>query len=190
MMDEVYEWLEQYAGTSYDFEEAFKDLRRDTVFISPFEWRISIENTLSRMDEATDTVDKNWRELPDTLPDRQSLKRLIVNTTLTHIVRNVRDVTDQLNINLTTIKSVDQLKLIVVTLSELIDMLINHELDEILKDKPDRPGLFTKHEEENDESFGEVLDLNRQDMTQLSFNVNAIRQAYFESLDEEDGAPE
>lgn len=180
-MDEIYTWLEQYAGTSYDFQDSVQSIGTETAFISPFEWRISIEEILRLLDEATDVIDEHWRELPGILPHRNELKRLLSYHTLYLIMGNVRRVCEQMNIELHRIQTVDQLKVTVVTIAELIDMLINNTLDDIIKKE-----LFNLHEEENDDSFSEILDLDARDMSQLSYNVNAIRQSYFEMASDDD----
>lgn len=181
MLDEVYTWLEEYAGTSYDFTESMQEINGNRAFITPFDWRIGIETVLNQLDEAIDTVDEFWPMIPPTLPERTELKRLISQTTLGEIVKNINSVCSQLNIDAPEIKTIDKLKDVVITLWELIDMLVNHDLQEILKSE-----LFEKHEEENDDSFTNLLNIRKQDMTQLSYNVSSIRQAYFESLDDED----
>ncbi len=181
MFDEMYTWLEEYSGTSYDFKEAIMEIDGNQPFLSPFNWRISIGLILDQLDDAMDVIDEYWKALPDTLPNRKDFKRILAEHTLRQIVNNVNGVCKQLNIDPPDIHTVDELREAVITLCELLDMLINHPIDEILKND-----LYTEHEENNDDSFSEILDVQKQDMTQLSFNVNAIRQAYYEGLDEED----
>ena len=181
MLDEVYTWIEEYAGTSYDFDEAIQEIDGNAAFLSPFEWRTAIDLILDQMDDALDIVDKYWRLLPDTLPNRTNLKRMITETTLRELVKNVDSVCKQLNINTPTMTTVDDLRDIVVALCELLDILIEHDTDDIIKNK-----LYEEHEENNEDSFAYKLDIQKEDMTQLSFNVSSIRQAYFEGLDEDE----
>lgn len=181
MLDEVYTWLESYGGVSYDFDESIQEIDGNRAFISPFDWRVSIDLILDQLDDAIDLVDEYWRNLPATLPPRKKLKRILAETTLFNLVKNVQSVCNQLNIDPPEISTVDQLRVVVVTLCELIDLLANHELNDIIENN-----LFEEHEEENDNSFEEILDIHQQDITQLAFNVNAIRQAYYEGLDEDE----
>lgn len=181
MLDEIYVFLEEYTGTSYDFDESVAEINGETAFVSPFEWRVAIENILTQLDEATDAIDEHWRNIPSDMPNRTEMKRMLAQRALTLLVGNIKNVCDQLNIDTPKMSTIDQLKIVVQTLFELLEMLGAYELDVILKDE-----LFEQHEEENDDSFNEILDVTKKDITQLSFNVSAIRQAYYEALDEEE----
>lgn len=185
MLNEIYTFLEEYTGTSYDFDDSVAAIRGDTAIVSPFEWRVAIETILQQLDEATDAIDEHWKLIPPDMPNRTDSKRILAQRALTLLVGNVHAVCDQLNIDTPSMQTIDQLKYVVQTLYELIEMLGSHELDQILKEN-----MFDEHEEENDESFSRILDVSDKDITQLSFNVNAIRQAYYEALDEEEQAEE
>lgn len=181
MLDEIYTWLESYAGVSYDFDESVKEIDASNAFIDPFNWRVSIEMILSQLDDACDTIDAYRNAIPANLPNRNKMKRIITQNTLQLIVTNIHAVCTQMNIDLPSqITTMDQLKEIVEVIYELLDMLINNDLNEIIKND-----LFTEHEDENDNSFMTYLGLSKQDMSQLSFNVNAIRESYYDSLDNE-----
>lgn len=181
MLTEIYTFLEEYTGTSYDFDSSVAEIQGETAFVSPFEWRVAIENILNQLDDAIDAIDEHWRLIPPTMPNRSDSKRMLAQRTLSLLVKNIRNVCDQLNIDTPTMETLDQLKVVVQTLFELIEMLSSYELDQILKEN-----MYETHEEENDDSFSNVLDVAKQDMTQLSFNVSAIRQAYYEALDTEE----
>lgn len=182
MLDEIYTWLDSYAGVSYDFAESIKEIDASKAFIDPFDWRTSIELILSQLDDACDIIDLYWRAIPMDLPPRNKMKRILSQNTLQQIVTNVRSVCTQMNVDLAVeITTIDRLKETVEVISEFLDMMINHDLNEIIKQD-----LFTQHEDENDDSFLNYLGLTKQDMSQMSFNINAIREAYYDALNNED----
>ena len=182
MLDEIYTWLESYAGVSYDFDEPIKEIDASNAFIDPFNWKASIEIILSQLDDACDVIDEYWRAIPENLPSRNKMKRILTQNTLQLIVTNIRAVCTQMNIDLMyEITTMDQLKETVEVISDLLDMMVNHDINEIIKQD-----LFTQHEEENDDSFMNYLGLSKQDMSQLSFNINAIRESYYDALNNED----
>lgn len=181
MNEEIFTWMEEYCGVSYDFQEAVSSIDGRTAFISPFEWRISIEMILEQLNTALDVIDDHKRAIPETMPNATELKRIFTLTTLRQLIANIVSVCAMMNIDPPEITSIDQLNIVVVTIADLITMLSNHNIDEILKQN-----LFEEYEEANDSAFFNVLQLHRQDMTQLSFAVNEIRQMYYESMDEED----
>jgi succinate dehydrogenase flavin-adding protein (antitoxin of CptAB toxin-antitoxin module) len=54
-----------------------------------------------------------------------------------------------------------------------------NEMDDIFKQQ-----LFEKHEEENGNTFTEILNIQKDDITNMYFTVSSIQQDYFDSLDE------
>ena len=75
--------------------------------------------------------------------------------------------------------TIDQCSTMLITLYELIEMIIGTETGEIMKQ-------YDQHEEDNDNSFFNLLNIERDDMTQLSLNVNAIRQSVFDAMEAEE----
>lgn len=180
MDEELYTWLESFSGASYDLTSTIYSIEATLPFISPFDWRTSIDNVLEQMDEACAVIEKYGKSLPDNLPNKQEAKRQYVMTVLGMLVENVRAVCRQLNIDIDDITTVDKLKDIVLALSELIDMFINNDIDTIKKD-----GLYDQHEDDNDDSFREILNVDERDLVQLSYNVSQIRSTYFMTLDDD-----
>ena len=89
MFDEIYTWLESYAGVSYDFDESIKEIDASNAFIDPFNWRVSIEIILNQLDDACDIIDMYWKAIPTALPPRDKMKRLLTQNTLQMIVTNM-----------------------------------------------------------------------------------------------------
>ena len=63
MLDEIYTWLESYAGVSYDFDESVQEIDASNAFIDPFNWKVSIEIILSQLDDACDIIDEFWKDI-------------------------------------------------------------------------------------------------------------------------------
>ena len=74
----------------------------------------------------------------------------------------------------------DVLKQVIETLYDLLDMLTSYTIEDIQK------SAFEDYEESNNEAFSNLLDLHKEDMIQLSQSVHAIRESYYDSLDNED----
>lgn len=179
-MDELYVWLESYGGTSYDLTSTIYSIEATLPFVSPFDWRTSIENVLDQMDEAVDIIEKYGKNLPDNLPSKQIAKRMFVMDVLSKLVENVRAVCREMGLDIDDITTVDKLRNVVLAMSELIDMFINNTIETIQKED-----LFEKHEDDNDDSFQNILDVDERDLVQLSYNVAQIRDTYFMSLDDD-----
>lgn len=180
MSDEMLIWLEQLSGCMYDFNFTVANIDEMIPFISPTEWRVSLEQVLDSMDDACEIVDQNWKSLPDYLPGRVEFKRLIVQSALEPVINNVHRVYDHLNIEEIPISTIDQLRVVIVTMSELLELI----LDVVQTPDASIQQMYVQHEDENDDSFQNVLNINVRDMIQLSFNVNSLRQTYYLTLDE------
>lgn len=177
MDEELYVWLESYGGTSYDLTSTIYSIEATLPFVSPFDWRTSIDNVLDQMDDAVGIIEKYGKSLPDNLPSKQLVKRAYVMDVLSKLVENIRAAARELGLDLDDITSVDRLRNVVLTMSELIDMLINTDLEGLSR-------AFEDHEDDNDDSFQEILDVDERDLAQLSYNVAQIRKTYFMTLDD------
>lgn len=181
MLDELYAWLESYSGASFDFDDAIRELDNLNVFIDPFNWKISIETMFDQLDDAIDVIDEFKRAIPTDMPNRKELKRLLTQNVLSSVVKNVRTVSAQINLTIEEINTLDKLKQIVQTIYELITMFVNYDINDILK-----RDLFGVHEENNDDSYNELLGVSKEDLSQIAMNINAIRDSYYDALDSDE----
>ena len=179
MLDELYVWLESYSGTSYDFAESFEEIQGDTAFVNPSDWRYGIEMIVSQMNDACDIIDKHKTAIPETMQNNVVCKRELTQTVINGIKRNIDEVCNRMLISHRRISTIDECSVMVVAIFELIDMIVDTDTSDIM-------AAFDKHEEENDNSFYELLNITRDDMTQLSLNVGSIRQFVFDKMAEED----
>lgn len=175
----VYSWLEQHSGVSYDLNDDINQIKGDVAFTETFTWATKISLILDELDEALDVIDENHRELTEDLPGRDDFKRMLVADTIMKILNEVNGIKRQLGITPTKIKTVNELLQHVNALRDLINMLKINPIEDIIKDK-----LFEKYEDENDDAFSELLDLHKNDMTNLWETVRSVVD-YIEDDDDE-----
>lgn len=176
-MDDLYVWLEAYGGTSYDLTSTINAIDSSLPFVSPFEWKTSIENVLDQKDDAISVIEKYGRSLPDNLPSKQIAKREYEQDVLFKLATVVNVAAAEMGLTLDDITSADQLQNVVLTMTELIDMLIHNDEESFQK-------AFDDHEDANDDSFEETLGVDARDLVQLSRNVQQIRNIYYMTLDD------
>lgn len=175
----VYSWLEQHSGVSYDLNDDINQIKGDVAFTETFTWATKISLILDELDEALDVIDENHRELTEDLPGRDDFKRMLVTDTIMKILNEVNGIKRQLGITPTKIKTVNELLQHVNAIRDLINMLKINPIEDIIKDK-----LFEKYEDENDDAFSELLDLHKNDMTNLWETVRSVVD-YIEDDDDE-----
>ena len=175
----VYSWLEQHSGVSYDLNDDINQIKGDVAFTETFTWATKISLILDELDDALDVIDENHRELTEDLPGRDDFKRMLVADTIMKILNEVNGIKRQLGNKPTKIKTVNELLQHVNALRDLINMLKINPIEDIIKDK-----LFEKYEDENDDAFSELLDLHKNDMTNLWETVRSVVD-YIEDDDDE-----
>jgi hypothetical protein len=180
MFQEAYTWLERYSGVSYDFREDISEISSNVIFIDPFEWMTSFNNILENLSNATDIIDEFGDYLPDELPNKSELKKLIVEDVISKLVNVVNNIKRKLNLEITDFGSYDQLVNQSIALNDLVTMIIQNTMEDIIK-----KDMFEKYEEENDNSWEDMLNIHKNDLSNMHFTVSSIRQDYFDSLDDE-----
>lgn len=179
MWQEIYLWLEQYSGVSYNFDEDITRISKDFVFIEPYEWISTIDVIIEGMSEAVDTVETYGGLLPEDFPDKDSLKRLISSNIISKILNNINYVKRQLHIDPIEIHSFNKLVEHANGLVGLINLLTENTIDDIIQHN-----MFEKSDEEYDNIFTEDFNMHSSDLTNMSFTVSSIRENYFDSLED------
>lgn len=179
MWSELFIWLERYSGVSYDFSEDIASIKGDIAFIDTYEWFTVISNLFDNLSEAIDVVDEFGDNLTDELPNKKKVKNMLTSYVISNLLDNVNDIKRKLNIDIVDISNSDTLIQHINIIMELIQMLSENEMDDIFKQQ-----LFEKHEEENGNTFTEILNIQKDDITNMYFTVSSIQQDYFDSLDE------
>lgn len=181
MLDEIYTWMESYAGVSFDFDETMQDVGESVAIIEPFTWHAVVIIMLSHLDDACDIIDTYWRAIPEGLPSKNRMKRMITEHAFTLLIANIRNICNLLNLDIPEITSMEFLKKVIEALYDLLQMLTNNTIDDIISNH-----MYDDHEEANDDSFSSILSVMPEDMSQLAMTVTAIRDAYYDALDNED----
>ncbi len=179
MWSELFIWLERYSGVSYDFSEDIASIKGDIAFIDTYDWFNVISNLFDNLSEAIDVVDEFGDNLTDELPNKKKVKNMLTSYVISNLLDNVNDIKRKLNIDIVDISNSDTLIQHINIIMELIQMLSENEMDDIFKQQ-----LFEKHEEENGNTFTEILNIQKDDITNMYFTVSSIQQDYFDSLDE------
>lgn len=179
MWSELFIWLERYSGVSYDFSEDIASIKGDIAFIDTYEWFNVISNLFDNLSEAIDVVDEFGDNLTDELPNKKKVENMLTSYVISNLLDNVNDIKRKLNIDIVDISNSDTLIQHINIIMELIQMLSENEMDDIFKQQ-----LFEKHEEENGNTFTEILNIQKDDITNMYFTVSSIQQDYFDSLDE------
>lgn len=179
MWSELFIWLERYSGVSYDFSEDIASIKGDIAFIDTYEWFNVISNLFDNLSEAIDVVDEFGDNLTDELPNKKKVINMLTSYVISNLLDNVNDIKRKLNIDIVDISNSDTLVQHINIIMELIQMLSENEMDDIFKQQ-----LFEKHEEENGNTFTEILNIQKDDITNMYFTVSSIQQDYFDSLDE------
>ena len=183
MWSRIYEFFEQYAGVSYNFVEDINDLKKNT-FIEPYAWESGIQNIMDNLQESLDYIEEYKMYLGEDMPSSNEFKKIVATYVLSEL-RGILDTMKQtLNIEPNDINDFDTLELQLFVMGELVDMCVNHSLDEIMAD--DLFNTYTVEEEDDDNLFEEALGLNEKDIPNIFMTIQSIRDDYFSSLDDEE----
>lgn len=184
MWPEIYNFFEQFAGVSFNFVEQLSDMSGDAIFIEPYEWESKKNCILDDLQDALEYIDQYAQYLTDDMPSRKDLKKYIATFVLNELVSILNGIKRRLNIEANDITSFDDLEHQLYVVSMLSEMLVNNLLDTLLSENLFNTYIVEDEEDENE--FVTVLGLSQNDVPNMSFIVSSIREAYFESLNEDD----
>lgn len=176
MFQEIYGWIESYAGANYDCSDLYIEIGSTAAFVDPYQWWLNIRMIVDHLTSALEIVDQFGDQIPETLPDADMMKHMLYDATVQQVRANVFAVEKQLQIQYE--ENDTDLLTQTTTLKDLIQMCVNDDLDEITSTS------FDRYNEENDDALTEVLSVYKQDMMNIQSTVRDIRQSYFESIDE------
>lgn len=175
MWDEVNAWVEQYSGVEFDLPFYMNLLKNDAIFVSPSQWRNNLSITLDRLSDLIDIIDERGKDLPETLPSRSELKKLITSDVLTEIIDVLNDAKQKLNIEPTIIRTFKTLEKHVDALCDLIQALSEHTMEWLLKHE-----WFDEYEDINNDFLHDTFGIVKGDLSNMQFTVNDIIQIHEE----------
>lgn len=179
MWQEIYGWLEQHSGVSYDFNEDISRVSGNTAFYEPYDWFVAIDNIFDGLDDAMDVIDDYGRLLPDNFPPKTELKKFISGYVIGRVLEVVNSVKQQMHIDQTEINKYSELMEHVQGISDLIIMISEYDMEDIIKND-----MFEKYDEDNGNVLTEKMNIHKNDMTNIHSAVTTIRDDYF--TDDED----
>lgn len=181
MLSEIYTWMEQYSGVSYDFNDDIKDISGDVIYIEPIVWRIGICDILDNLKDAVEIIDEYGTSAPDDLPSKTEMKKLLTQHIIERLLSIINKIKRQLNIEQVDIERFDVLIKHVELLSRLVEFMIQHSMEDIA-----RHNLFEKFDDDNGNEYSEILNITKGDIANMHIFVTSTREDYFESLDDDD----
>lgn len=180
MWEEIYLWLEQYSGVSYDFQGDVSKISDNSIFIEPYEWVVNVNDMIEKLSDVWDIIDEYGDDLPDEFPNKISLKKFITENVTGWISGVINKVKRQLRIDQMDINDYDDLINQSTTLSEFVQMIIEYPINEILE-----KNMFETFNEEHNNIMTETFNISRNDISSMHIDISSIRESYFDSLDDE-----
>lgn len=179
MLIEIHNWIEQYAGISYDYTEDIKNVSGDFAFLEPFEWRTTIEMVFDGLSDALDVIENYQSLIPEEFPNKSVMKKLLVADVVQKVLKNVNHIKKQLMIDIVQIHNFSDLNVHVSALVDLIEMLISNDIEDII-----RGDIFEKCDDNCGNILTETFEIHKNDLTNMHFTVSSIRESNSESSDD------
>lgn len=178
---EILEWLHAYSGIYYDFSEEFDIIKGYTAFTDTFTWYTVIDSLQDKLDDMMDTFDvfQNMVTPEGITSSIAVMKKAVTQTLISNIADNLKNVLDNLHIDLSSsynLQTMDDLMDLVQLTRELIDMLSNNTIERIIKDN-----MFEELDEDNDNKYSDIFELHKNDMTDLYFIIQSIKETETET---------
>ena len=167
VIQEIYDWLESRTGSPYDFRDEISELDIADAFLAPVDWYNTITITLDRLEDCVDDINEHRYEIPDFLPDADSIKKLIIEETCMLFMNKLNEVKQRIGIKETQINDVDDLTRQCYLLSQVIQLCKDTKIGQIIV-------ALRKFEEENDNFLLDTYDIGEQDYAQLYSDITDI----------------
>ena len=177
--EKIYEWLEQKSGVSYDPNEDLGFIQGDTAFTDTFTWGLKITFILDDMASAIETVEEYRSELTEDLPPRDKLEKGIKEHIIRHLTENINSVKKQLGMSITPIDDEEDVLTNAIAMRDLIMTLSSLSIEELQK-----RNWFDTYDEESDDALTEVLELHKNDLTDIHQTIETILES--ENYDDDD----
>jgi len=171
--EELYIWIESYAGVSYDVSDLILALSGDAIFLNPVTWRNMLSILLDRLNSMIDIINENYHNLPEDAPPKDTLKTDITSMVLTNIVEIVNDIKQKLGIEPSEIRRFVVLEKHVDALTDLIRALSENSLEKLMKED-----WFDEYENDNNEFLTMTFNISKNDLPSMQFSINDIRQMH------------
>ena len=184
MLDgEVYLWLESRCGDSYDCSDTIKNIQsNDLVITDPMDWMYSIRNVIDHSREAIDVITEYGDELPDTFPSAKQLIRMFARDVRDDLRVVIRKAFQTLGLvppdRIATI-TMSNVWIIACTFVDIITTLTENTIDEVIKEQ-----WYDSYNEDHDNILDEVMDIYKQDLPNIAFAIEDVREMHGEDDEE------
>ncbi len=169
MWEDIHNWIEQYAGVSFDVSDYIQAMSGNAMFTSPRTWYNTFSITLEMLSSAVDVINEYGSELPDDMPSKPELKRLITSEVLFQLIQIVNYVKDKIGIDPTDIRSFTTLEKHVDVLVDIITTVTENTIDELIKSD-----WFDEYDEGSNNFLSEIFGLSKHDLPAISLAVQDI----------------
>lgn len=173
MWEDIYIWIESYAGCSYDVTEYLRALKDDAIFLSPRTWRNTLTILLQCLSDMIDVIDENWQMIPEHLPSKVEMKKFITSEILTQLIDIINKNKQKLNIEPTPIRTFMTLEQHVDVLYDLITALGSYSMESLIKKE-----WFDEYEESHNGFLTNVFGISKNDLPSMQFTVRDIKQMH------------
>lgn len=186
--EEIYTWLEQKSGVSYNFNEDIQEISGDVIFTDTFFWATKIDFILDDLDDALEVIDEHRREIIDTMPTYTHLKKGLINDTVTKITNVINSIKKTLGLEIIPIHDEEDILTNAITLRDLVSIMKSFSLEDIQK-----RNWFDTYNENFDEVLSELFNIHKNDLVDIHQTIETIMESLddddddsFEDMDEDD----
>ena len=185
MLDgEIYLWLESRSGSSCDCSDTVASIQKnDLIAIDPNKWLYGINHITAVTKEAINVVKDNAYDIPDNLPGSYQLQRLIARDARNDMRQIIASGFKSLGIQVPAAVSSMTMRdcwTTAVVLTDLIKELANTSIDDVLTSK-----WYDEYQEDNDDALSEIIHIYPQDLPNIAFAIQDIRELALTEDDDE-----
>lgn len=180
MNEEMYIWIEQYAGVSYDTSEQFNEMCEDNysmIYLDSFGWLVNLNTIIENMNSMLDIVTEYGHYIPDHLPTANRFKKIILADVTYKLTTLVNAIKRQMGIDITVFNTRDELEVQASLLPEIIDTLVKANPEKL-------SAVYESCEKNFENALTEKFSIGKDDFRNMYFTIASIIEAHNESDDE------
>ena len=175
MWEDIHNWIEQYAGVSFDVSDYIQAMSGNAMFTSPRTWYNTFSITLEMLSSAVDIITEYGSELPDDMPTAPELKRFMTSEVLFQLVQIVNSVKEKIGIDPTDIRSFTTLEKHVDVLVDIITTVTENRIDQLITSD-----WFDEYDEGSNNFLSETFGLSKHDLPAIALAVQDILEIEYE----------
>lgn len=162
MYDQLYCFIESYAGVSFDPHDTLDIVDGETAFIDPYGWKSGLDISVDNVMELLNTLEEHRTDAPDDLGDIEALKNDFARQMMGEIIDKINNVKMMLNLEITKMKGLDGLRSNISLITNLIEFCKENTLEQVLEQNK-----FEQLNDMNDKDMTNVLGIYNQDIMNI-----------------------